>query len=209
MEPEQLKKIDSFIAENKGKRKFVQSVELAVNFRGIDFSKTDNRLNLAIVLPQGKGKESKVAAFVDDPNMARKLSANQVRIIDSKELQAMTGDSRKQNEMLGYELLAQPNLMPVIAKVLGQFLGPRSKMPKPIAGDVDAMVKNIGKSIYIRSKGKYVPTVHCMIGTEGMKIEDMAANIDAVLGDIIKKVGKQSIRSVYLKLTMSKPLKIM
>ena len=49
--------------EDKGKRKFVQSAELIINMRGIDFSKSENRLNLDIVLPKGKGgKEYKEEA---------------------------------------------------------------------------------------------------------------------------------------------------
>lgn len=209
MEQEQLKKVEAFIADNKGKRKFTQSVELAVNFRGIDFNKTDNRLNLAVALPQGKGKEGKIAAFVDDPAAAQRLSALSVRIIPSRELQELSASSAKQGELLKYELVAQPNLMPQIAKALGTFLGPRNKMPKIMAGDLEAMVKNVSKSIYIRSKGKYLPTVHCLVGTEIMPVDHIAANIDAVLAEVIKKVGKQNIRSVYMKLTMSKPIKIM
>ena len=52
--------------EGKGKRKFTQSVELIVNFRGIDFTKPENRLNLDIALPKGKGgKEPKIAVIGD------------------------------------------------------------------------------------------------------------------------------------------------
>ncbi len=208
MDQEQLKKVEAFIAENKGKRKFTQSVELAVNFRGIDFSKTDNRLNIAVALPQGKGKESKVAAFTDDANMVQKLESLGARIIRSSELPQFSSPA-KQSELLNYELIAQPSMMPQVAKALGQFLGPRNKMPRPIVGDPEAMVRGATKSIYIRSKGKYLPTVHCMIGTESMPVEHITANMDAVMNELIKKVGKQSIRSVYLKLTMSKPLKVM
>ena len=48
---------EKFIEENKGKRKFEQSVELAINFKGVDFSKQANRLSLDILLPNGKGLE--------------------------------------------------------------------------------------------------------------------------------------------------------
>ncbi|MDD5171488.1 MAG: hypothetical protein PHF60_00435 [Candidatus ainarchaeum sp.] len=56
--------------EDKGKKKFKQSVELIINMRGIDFAKSENRLNLDIVLPKGKGgKELKSAVFAEG-NMA-------------------------------------------------------------------------------------------------------------------------------------------
>ncbi len=56
MDKETLEKLGTFINENKGKRKFSQSVEVAVNFMGIDMAKQDNRLNLEIKLPNPKGK---------------------------------------------------------------------------------------------------------------------------------------------------------
>src|SRR5512137_1917184 len=56
--------------EEKGKRKFKQAVEIIINMRGIDFAKSENRLNLDIVLPKGKGgKELKSAVFAEG-NMA-------------------------------------------------------------------------------------------------------------------------------------------
>ena len=60
---EKFSEFEKFIAENKGKRKFKQSVELAVNFKDIDFSKQDNRLNLDIILPNGRGKASNRRCF--------------------------------------------------------------------------------------------------------------------------------------------------
>ena len=57
----ELEEFTQYIGENKGKRKFKQSVELAINFKNIDFSKQDNRLNMEILLPNGKGKVRKIA----------------------------------------------------------------------------------------------------------------------------------------------------
>jgi large subunit ribosomal protein L1 len=210
MQQNDIDKINAFLAENKGKRKFVQSVELAINFKGIDFNKTDNRLNLSVVLPFGKGKQSNAAVFTDDLKISEQAKKLDVRVISSAELQLIAKDQLKQNELLSYEMLAQPNLMPQIAKAVGQFLGPRGKMPKPIvSGDLETILKNVSRSVYIRSKGKYLPTVHCVVGTESMPINEITSNIDAVFNDVAKKVGRQNIRSTYIKLTMSKPLKLL
>ena len=51
--------------EEKGKRKFTQSVEFIVNFKGVDFTKQDARLNLSIPLPNGTGKKLGLAVFAD------------------------------------------------------------------------------------------------------------------------------------------------
>ena len=71
-----------------------------------------------------------------------------------------------------------------------------------------ASVSAITKSIYLRSKGKYLPTVHCIVGNESMEISQITANIDEVLNAVASKVGKQYIKSVFLKLTMSPSVRI-
>ncbi|MGC8495921.1 MAG: 50S ribosomal protein L1 [Candidatus Micrarchaeia archaeon] len=207
MDQETLNKINSFIEENKGKRKFNQSVELAINFSDIDFSKPANRLNLEIKLPNGRGKESGVVVFADDKSLAEKLKEFNPKIITSQEMQSIIEDKAKQRELLYSTLFAQPSLMPQIAKTLGQFLGPRGKMPKPLIGDVKKVVSDTLSSITVRSKGKYLPTVHCVVGSEKMEPSKIIANIDEVMSAVAKKVGKQNIKSAYVKLTMSKPFK--
>ena len=210
MEKESFDKFSAFIQENKGKRKFNQSVELAINFTGIDLAKQDNRLNLEIKLPHPKGKQHSVIVFADDKNIISKAQASGAKIIQGSEIQSIVNDKIRTNALLGGELLAQPSLMPQIAKALGQFLGPRNKMPKPLIGtDVGKAVEDTARSVYIRSKGKYLPTVHCMVATESMDASAISENIDEIVNAVIKKVGKEHIRSVYAKLTMSKPIKIM
>ncbi len=208
MEKEQLEKLGSFIAANKGKRKFSQSVDLSINFSGIDFSKQDNRLNLEVKLPNGRGKESKVLVFADDRNIASKAQQAGAKVLPGSEIATIANDKARQNELLEYEMLAQPSLMPMIAKQLGQFLGPRNKMPKPLIGDASSIIGGMGNSIYLRSKGKYLPTIHCVVGSEKMEPSQIAANIDEVVSTVAKKVGKQNIKSVYVKFTMSEPLKL-
>ncbi len=209
MEKEKLERLSAFINENKGKRKFTQSVELAINFMELDMNKPANRLNLEVKLPNGKGKAQKVIVFAEDKAISEKAQQAGARIVNNAEAQTMANDKLRLNELLKYEMLAQPSMMPSLAKMFGQFLGPRNKMPKPLIGqDVKQAVENITNSIYIRSKGKYLPTVHCIVGNESMEIEKIAQNIDEVLGSVAKKVGKQYIRSVYVKLTMSPPIKL-
>jgi large subunit ribosomal protein L1 len=209
MDKEQLDKLNTFISENKGQRKFTQSIDLTLNFTGLDFSKTDQRLNLEIRLPNGKGRESKVIFFGDDKNLISKAQTAGAKVITSGDLETIANDKVKMAELLNQELLAQPALMPQIAKSLGQFLGPRNKMPKPAVGaDLGTLIANISKSVFIRSKGKYLPTVHCIVGTEKMETDQIAANIDEVVTTFTKKLGKQHIKSIYVKLTMSKPLRL-
>ncbi len=209
MEKETFEKFSSFISENKGKRKFNQSVELAINFMGIDTSKQDNRLNLEIKLPNPKGKKHSVIVFADNKAIASAAQESGAKVIPSSELDSITTNKQMLNELLQSELLSEPSLMPQIAKRLGQFLGPRNKMPRPLMGtEISKAVEDTARSVFIRSKGKYLPTVHCMVATENMDPKAIAANIDEVVNAVIKKVGKDHIKSVYAKLTMSSPMRI-
>ncbi|MCL5101924.1 MAG: 50S ribosomal protein L1 [Candidatus Marsarchaeota archaeon] len=209
MEQEQLDKLKALLEENKGKRKFKQSVELAVNFKGVDFSKQENRLNLQVLLPNGKGKTSEVLVFADDKNISDKAKELGARVVSGAEIQQIASDKAQLNSLLKYEMIAQPSLMTQVARGMGSFLGPKNKMPKPLIGtDVSSMINSVSKSVYLRSKGKYLPTVHCMVGKEDMPIDKISANIDEVLNSLAKKLGKQNIKSAYVKLTMSKPVKL-
>ncbi len=209
MEETKFNSLRAFIDKNKGKRKFKQSVELAINFSGINFGKAENRLNLEVRLPNGRGKNVNAVVFADDKNIVERSTAVGATVIRGADLPTIATDKAKMALFLKSELVAQPSLMPQIAKTLGQFLGPRNKMPRPLAGnDVAAFIANMGNSVYIRSKGKYLPTVHCIVGKEDMPAEKLAANIDQVLDSVAKKVGRQNLRSVYVKLTMSKPIRL-
>ncbi|MEM3839278.1 MAG: hypothetical protein QXF01_01725 [Candidatus Micrarchaeaceae archaeon] len=200
-----------FIAENKGQRKFKQSVELAINFKSIDFSKQDNRLNIEVLLPNGKGKVRKIGLFASDKNLIAEAERNGIEVFKDTDIPSIAADSTKMSNLLVYELVSQPNLMPLIAKSMGQFLGPRNRMPKPLIGNVNIanLVSELNRRIVLRSKGKYLPTVHCVIGTEDMEPEKLSENISEVINALTRKLGQNHIKSVYVKLTMSKPMRLM
>jgi len=195
--------------EEKGKRKFNQSIELAINFRGIDFNKQENRLNLEVALPKGKGREQKVAVFADGQVALDARKAGVDLVISGEEIPKLAGDNVRLKELLDYEFLAQPNLMAVVAKSLGQVLGTKGKLPKPLVGiNVKDATERARRTVKIRSRGKYLPVAHCLIGKETMSVEDLADNAEAVLEAVKNKTGEQTIKSVYVKLTMGKPQKI-
>ena len=53
------------IKEVSKKRKFIQSVEMMVNFVGLDMKKPQNQVNVRVTLPHSTGKGSgKIAVFV-------------------------------------------------------------------------------------------------------------------------------------------------
>ncbi|EQD77582.1 50S ribosomal protein L1P, partial [mine drainage metagenome] len=106
--------------------------------------------------------------------------------------------------------IAESNLMATIGKSLGQVLGPRGKIPRPIppGQDPTSMVGVLKKTVRIRTRDKR--TFHVPVGTKEMSEEDVGANIKEVVKRITGKLekGSSNIESIYLKLTMGKAIKL-
>jgi large subunit ribosomal protein L1 len=192
--------------EDKEKKKFKQSVELIINMRSIDFAKSENRLNLDITLPKGKGgKELKSAVIADGAMADEAKKAGADLIITPAELPGYAAKERITDLADNYFLLSQPNLMGQVAKALGQYLGRRGKLPKPIIGNIRELIDRSKRSVRIVSKGRYLPTAQALIGTEIMSPADLLENADAVYEAVKNRVTDGNIKSVYVKLTMGKP----
>ncbi len=196
--------------EDKGKKKFTQSAEIIVNMRGIDFSKSENRLNLEVALPKGKGgKEQKIAIIADESLASESKKANPDLVIAPAEMGSWATKERLKELAKSYVLLVQPNLMAQAAKFFGQYLGPRGKQPKPLFGNPVEVIEKARKAVRLVSKGRYLPVTQAFIGTENMSEDDLVENADAVYEAIKAKVSESNIKSVYVKLTMGKPVRVM
>jgi large subunit ribosomal protein L1 len=195
--------------EEKGKRKFKQSLELIINMRGMDFSKSENRLNLDIVLPKGKGgKELKAAVFAESEMADAAKKAGADLIISPDEIGEYAEKSKVADLAKNYFLLAEPKLMGTVAKSCGQYLGKRGKLPKPAVGNIKGVIERSKNSVRIVSKGKYLPVAHAFIGTETMSTDDLLDNAEAVYDAVKNRVKEGNIKSVYVKLTMGKPVMV-
>ena len=104
--------------------------------------------------------------------------------------------------------LAEPSLMPVVGRYLGKVLGPRGKMPRVIKGEPEKVIERYKKAITVRLKTN--PVIQCLVGKENMKDEEIAENIMEVIKSVIQSLPKKeaNIKNIYLKFTMSKPVKI-
>ena len=107
-------------------------------------------------------------------------------------------------------MIAESTLMATVGKSLGQVLGPRGKMPKPLppGQDPTPMINNLKKTVRVRTRDK--KTFHVPVGTKEMTDEEIADNVSAVVKRIISKLdkGDSNIASIFLKTTMGKPVKI-
>lgn len=198
------------VLEEKGKRKFTQSVDLIINFRGIDFSKPENRFNVDVALPRGRGQKAYKIVVVAEKEVAFEAKkANADLVMSLGEFNDFASDKVKLKSLLkDHVIITQPNFMAEIAKRFGQYLSVRGKLPKPIVKSVEETMKMARDSVRVISKGKYLPVVHVFVGTENMSKEDLVENIEKVFDLIVEKVGAVAIKSAYLKLTMGKPVKM-
>lgn len=201
--------IHKSLEDGKGKRKFAQSMELIINMRGIDFAKSENRLNLDIVLPRGKGgKEQRVAVIAEEEigDEAKKAGADLV--IPPAQIASYAVPAKLKDLAKNYVLLAQPNLMSQVAKSLGQYLGKRGKLPKPIIGSIAPLMRTSRNAVRIVSKGKYMPVAQALIGSEKMNLEDLVENAETVYDAVRTKVSEGNIKSIFVKLTMGAPVRV-
>ncbi|MEK6941582.1 MAG: hypothetical protein AABW85_01885 [archaeon] len=197
------------------KRGFEQSVDLCLNFAGIDFKKPENRIDVDVTFPNPTGKQgaAKVLVFVRDKAFAEQLEGK-VTVILEQDIPNIKG-KQVDGLLKEYDMfLAEGGSVLTVAKHLGQQLAPKGKMPKPITSNLKEFENALAKastSVKItNSKGKFMPLVHVMVGKEKDSDEKIAENIFAVYNTVLTSLGenRQSIKSSRVKLTMGPSIKI-
>ncbi len=197
--------------EKSKERKFLESVDLAINLKDVDLSIPKNRINEEVLLPHGRGKEVKIAVFASGETALKAKECADL-VISPEEIDKLAENKRKARKMANeYDFfLAEAPLMARIGKSLGVILGPRGKMPKPVppGGDPCPMVNNLKRTVRMRSRDKR--TFHVSVGTKDMDTEKIAENIEEVLKRLERKLerGYQNIDSVYVKTTMGPAVRI-
>ncbi len=192
------------------KRNFVQSFDLAINLRNIDLKKPENRIKGEVELPY-KPKERKICFIADNllPEI-KKLNDPYVFPLKKDEIQKISKREAKKLARKYDFFLCEAPLMTLVGRFLGPALGPRNKMPKPVppTGDVKKFVESAKKTVRFAVKNS--PVVHVLVGNENMSDEEVAENIIAVYNRVVSLLpkGESQIKDAYLKLTMSRAVKL-
>lgn len=174
--------------------KFTESVDVAVNL-GVDPRKSDQVVRGSTVLPNGTGKEARVAVFAQGPaaEAAQEAGADKVGMEDLAE--EIKGGN------LDFDVvIASPDAMRVVGQ-LGQILGPRGLMPNPKVGtvtpDVAQAVKN-AKGGQVRYRTDKNGIIHASIGKVDFDPDALKENLEALLADL-KKAKPGAAKGIYLK----------
>src|SRR5947209_6914506 len=188
--------------------KFDESVEVHVR-TGLNVRHADEQLRGTIALPNGLGKDVKVAVFAkgDKAREAEEAGADVVGAEDLAE--------RIQNGFDDFDVaIATPDLMPVVGR-LGRILGPAGKMPNPKVGTV---TMDVAKSVEESKAGKVEyrtdrnAIVHLVIGKVDFEERRLLENYAVVIDELIRAKPSAAkgryIRSVTVASTMGPGVKV-
>lgn len=174
--------------------KFRESVDIAVNL-GIDPRKSDQAIRGSVILPNGTGREVRVAVFTTSAHTdaAKKAGADIVGLEDLAE-------KVKAGEINFDVVIATPDAMRVVGQ-LGQLLGPRGLMPNPKDGtvtmDITTAVKN-AKAGQVRYRTDKAGIVQCVIGKIDFTVDALVQNLESILS-ALKKAKPSTSKGVYFK----------
>ncbi|GAB5501184.1 MAG: 50S ribosomal protein L1 [Pseudohongiellaceae bacterium] len=188
--------------------KFKESIDVSVRL-GVDPRKSDQVVRGSTTLPNGTGKDVRVAVFAQGEN-AEKAKAAGADIVGFDDL----AESIQGGNMDFDVVIATPDAMRVVGK-LGQVLGPRGLMPNPKVGtvtpDVETAVKN-AKAGQVRYRTDKNGIIHGGIGKVGFDSDAIKTNLEALLADLKKSKPSSSkgiyIRKIVLSSTMGPGLQI-
>jgi large subunit ribosomal protein L1 len=182
------------ILQGTSKVKFTESVDVAIRL-GVDSRKSDQGVRGSTVLPNGTGKQVRVAVFAQSEN-AEKATAAGADVVGMDDLH----DQIKGGDLAFDVVIATPDAMRVVGK-LGQVLGPRGLMPNPKVGtvtmDVETAVKN-AKAGQVRYRTDKAGIIHSTIGKVSFESDALKGNLDALLKDLVK-LKPASAKGIYLQ----------
>jgi large subunit ribosomal protein L1 len=174
--------------------KFRESVDVAINL-GIDARKSDQNVRGATVLPNGTGRDVRVAVFTQGVNADKAKEAG-ADIVGMEDL----AEQVKAGKMDFDVVIATPDAMRVVGQ-LGQILGPRGLMPNPKVGtvtpDVVTAVNN-AKAGQIRYRNDKNGIIHTTIGKADFDDAKLQENLESLL-EALKKAKPANAKGQYIK----------
>ena len=188
--------------------KFDETIELHIKL-GVDSRHADQQVRNTVVLPNGTGKEVKVAVFAKGEKVNEALEAG-ADFAGEELIQKV----QSENWMDFDVAIATPDMMGAVGRV-ARVLGPRGLMPNPKAGtvtmDVAKAVKD-AKSGKVEYRTDKQNIVHVAVGKASFGANELNENIVALLRSIIKDRPSSAkgkyLRSVTLTSTMGPGIKL-
>jgi large subunit ribosomal protein L1 len=188
--------------------KFNESVEVHVR-TGLNVRHADEQLRGTVALPNGLGKEVKIAVFAQG-DKAREAEEAGADVVGAEDLAQRIQDGFDDFDVA----IATPDLMPVVGR-LGRILGPAGKMPNPKVGTV---TMDVAKAVEESKAGKVEyrtdrnAIVHLVIGKRDFEDRALLENYAAVIDELIRAKPSAAkgryIRTVTVATTMGPGVKV-
>src|SRR6201992_2275883 len=188
--------------------KFDESVEVHVR-TGLNVRHADEQLRGTIALPNGLGKEVKIAVFAQ---------GDKAREAEEAGADVVGGEDLAQRIQEGFDdfdtAIATPDMMPIVGR-LGRILGPAGKMPNPKVGTVTMDVaKAVGESKAgkVEYRTDRTAIVHLVIGKKDFEDQALLENYAAVIDELVRAKPSAAkgryIRSVAFASTKGPGVKV-
>jgi len=196
--------------ENFPKTKFDETVEVHL-FLNINPKSSDQMVRGTVALPNGSGKDVRVAVFCKGELESKAKEAG-ADIVGAEDL-----IEKVSKGFLDFDVVvAAPDMMKDLSK-LGKVLGPRGLMPTPKAGtvtmDVEKAIKEV-KAGKIEFKSDKQAGIHVGVGKRSFSADKLQENIkhlleaidhvkpSAVKGHLIKSATISTTMGPGLRLTL-------
>jgi large subunit ribosomal protein L1 len=188
--------------------RFDESIELHVR-TGLNVRHADEQLRGTIALPNGLGKNVKVAVFAQGEK-AREAEEAGADIVGADDLARRIEDGFNDFDVA----IATPDLMPVVGR-LGRILGPSGKMPNPKVGTVTmdvARAVSESKAGKVEYRTDRTAIIHLVIGKASFDEQALLENYAAVVEELMRAKPSAAkgryIHSIALASTMGPGVKV-
>ena len=174
--------------------KFDETVEIAMNL-GVDPRHADQMVRGVVGLPNGTGKDVRVAVFARGPK-AEEAQAAGADIVGAEDLMETIQSGKIEFD----RCIATPDMMPIVGR-LGKILGPRNLMPNPKVGTVTMDVADAvsaAKGGEVQFKAEKAGVVHAGVGKASFDEAKLVENIRAFV-DAVSKAKPAGAKGSYMK----------
>lgn len=177
-----------------GKTKFDQSIDLAMNL-AVDPTQSDQQVRGVVAMPNGLGKNVRVAVFAKDAkaDAAKKAGAE---LVGADELV----DAISKGEINFDVCIASPDMMGTVGKV-AKILGPKGLMPNPKLGtvtpDVEKAVK-AAKAGQVEFKLEKAGIIHAGVGKASFADDAIAQNVKTFI-QAVHKAKPSGVKGTFIK----------
>jgi large subunit ribosomal protein L1 len=189
--------------------KFDESVEVHIR-TGLNVRHADEQLRGTIALPNGLGKDVRVAVFAQG-DRAREAEEAGADFVGAEDLARRIQDEGFTDFDVA---IATPDLMPVVGR-LGRILGPSGKMPNPRVGTVTMDVRRAveeSKAGKIEYRTDRTAIVHLIVGKTSFDERRLLENYAAIVEELMRAKPSAAkgkyLRTITLASTMGPGIKV-